>query len=232
VIRSLWLILVTIAIANTLGFLIFASFLAATDRLSEDRLVALREIFSDTVTAQRIADERADREREQEEADAEEEAKVGTPPITARARSQYMEEIARSAEQRAIRTSREARDRQETLFEWQRDLEKREAAFQEELEAFEERRREIAEREGSEQFAKALKVYESMPPDQAAEVFRELVRDGRDDEVVSFLNAMKPRIAAEVTGEILGEDAGMAAMLLERLREHGVPDGTAPEEPA
>lgn len=232
-IRSLWTILVTLAIANTLGFIIFLAWLSATDRLSPQRVHALQELFGETVTAQKVADDRAQKQSQaQAEKDALE-AAIGTPPVTAEGRSQYIEEISRRAEQGAIRAKREASDRQETLFKWQRDLESREESLRTEKEAFERMRQEIAEREGSEQFKKTLKVYENLPPEETAAIFISLARDGFGDEeqVVSFLNAMKPRIASDVMSSILAEEPAMAADLLERLREYGVNDGAAPEEP-
>ncbi len=230
-IRSLWTILVTLAIANLLGFVIFASWLMGTDRLSEGRIAALRELFSETVAMQRIADDQAEKAANAEAELSAQQSNVGTPPITAAGRNTYAQEIARSVEGQSARTSREARDRQETLFQWQRDLEKREDALKETMDEFERLRDEIKEREGSEQFKKALKVYEGLPPDEVAALFTQLVRSGDEDEVVSYLNAMKPRIAADVMSSVQGDDIVLAARLLERLREHGVETDAAPEEP-
>ena len=230
-IRSLWTIIVTIAIANMLGFTIFLAWLSVTDRLSADRVNDLRELFSETVAMQEAADEQAEKEASAQAAIDADRAAIGTPPITAQGKSKYIDEIAQSAEQRAIRTAREAQDRQETLFQWQRDLDKREAKFRAEKERFEAVRAEIKEREGSEQFKKTLKIYESLPPDQAASILTQLVQQGDEDQVVSFLNAMKPRIAGDITGTIEADDPALAARLLERLREHGVEPDVASEEP-
>ena len=230
-IKSLWTILVTLAIANLLGFIVFVTWLMGTGRLSQERMFELRELFSPTVEVQEAMDEQAEREAA---ADAERQAvldQVGTPPISAKGREVFEEEMARVVENQAVRTLREAKDRQDTLFKWQADLEEREEAFRAEREAFELMRAEIQEREGDEQFAKALKVYEGLPPNEVADLFGEMVRQGDEDEVVSFLDAMKPRIAADVMSAVQGNDVGLAARLLGRLREHGLMADVAPEEP-
>ena len=135
-IKSMWAILVTLAIANLLGFVVFVTWLMGTDRLSEERVAALRDLFKETVATERIADERAEKEAAGEADKAAELAKVGTPPLTAQGRQVYEEELTRSVEGQAARMAREARDRQETLFKWQKDLERREAALKAEREAF------------------------------------------------------------------------------------------------
>ncbi|MEM1424856.1 MAG: hypothetical protein AAGH64_12755, partial [Planctomycetota bacterium] len=192
-IKSLWTILVTLAIANLLGFIVFVTWLMGSGRLSEGRMIELRELFAPTVAVQEARDELEAREaaaalEKQEELD-----RIGTPPISARGREVFEEEMARVVENQAVRTLREAKDRQDTLFKWQADLEEREEAFRAEREAFERMRAEIREREGDEQFKKALKLYEGMPPNEVAELFAEMVRGGDEDGVVSFIDAMKPR---------------------------------------
>lgn len=230
-IRSLWTIIVTLAIANTLGIAVLLAWMSATDRLSAERVNDLREMFGQTVTAQQVADDQAQAERDREAERLAGLADIGTPPLTAEGRDRYLEEFSQSVEAQNVRTVREARDRQETLFQWQRDLEKRENAYEAERAAFEAMREQIVELEGSAQFQKTLKVYEGLPPEEAAAVFNELVDNGDEDQVVAYLNAMKPRIASEVTSSILADDPALAARLLERLREHGVMADAAPEEP-
>ncbi|GAB4553678.1 MAG: hypothetical protein Tsb0013_16120 [Phycisphaerales bacterium] len=230
-IKSLWTILVTLAIANLLGFVIFVTWLMGSGRLSEDRIVSLRELFSTTVAVQEAKDEQAQREASAQEDQRRELDAVGTPPISATGREVYEEELARSVEGQAARTLREARDRQETLFKWQRDLEQREEALRAEKLAFERLRAEITAREGDEQFKKALKVYEGLPPDEVAGLFAEMVRSGGEDDVVAFLDAMKPRIASDIMSAVQGDDVALAARLLERLREYGLTADATPEEP-
>ena len=227
----MWTILVTLAIANLLGFIVFATWLMGSGRLSEGRIVELRELFSTTVAVQEASEEKAAREAEAQAAAQAARDAVGTPPISARGREVFEEEMARVVENQASRTLREAQDRQDTLFKWQRDLERREEAFRAEKLAYEAMRAEIMAREGDEQFRKTLKVYEGMPPNEVADLFAEMVRSGDEDEVVSYLDAMKPRIAADIMSSVQGNDVALATRLLGLLREHGLMADVAPEEP-
>ncbi len=230
-IRSLYLIIVTMAIANTLAAILFGTWLIASDRIDEGRVAELRAMFSETVAVQRAREEREGRESEAEAAKQAELDKVGRPPLNAGDTSVYVDAYAERAEQQLLRLQQESRDRQETLFKLQADLQARERALQAERDAFEQMRAEIAEREGTEQFNKALKVYESLPPEETAAIMQELVERGDQDQAVAFLNAMKPRIAGDVTSSILADNPGLATDLLERLREYGVVADASPEEP-
>lgn len=230
-IRSLYLIIVTMAIANTLAAILFGTWLVASDRLDAERVGDVREMFSETVTVQRAREEREARDQEAQDAQQAELDKVGRPPISSAETSVYVDAYAQRAEQQLRRLQQESRDRQETLFKLQADIQRRERALEQEREAFERMRAEIAERAGTEQFAKALKVYENLPPEETAAIMQELVQRGEEDQAVAFLDAMKPRIAGEVTSAILADNPGLAADLLERLREYGVVADVDPEEP-
>ena len=74
-----------------------------------------------------------------------------------------------------------------------------------------------------EQFRKAVKSLESLPPKQAREVVLELVRTNRMDTAVAYLDAMSSSKASNLLKSFKSEDeTKVATELLERLRMLGL----------
>jgi len=65
---------------------------------------------------------------------------------------------------------------------------------------------------------KLAAVYDTMPPENTAKVFQQLVKNSRTAAVVSLLNAMKERPTAKVLALISEADPVLAADLTERLK--------------
>ncbi len=220
--RRLWLVAATLAVANVLGLGFFVAWLAASDRLDMDRLREARAIF---VRTRAEAEARAEREAREAEAQAEEAeaaAREGLPPITAEQRMRIIRDYAELINQRTERTRRETQDLIDTMMAQQARL----AHAREELEAdqaaFERMRREISDLVGSEQFEKTLRIYETVKSDVAADMMRELIAQGETDQVVAYLDAMNARNASAIVSEFEAGDPELAADLLERLRVHGL----------
>lgn len=100
--------------------------------------------------------------------------------------------------------------------------------FEDERQAFETRRAQIAELEGSTQFKKAMGVLEGLEPKAARSVLQEMLTaqtapgelDGKT-RVVTYLSLMKNDKRQEVMAEFAKGDPALAADLLERIRTHG-----------
>ncbi|MEM9083264.1 MAG: hypothetical protein AAGB34_06675, partial [Planctomycetota bacterium] len=103
------------------------------------------------------------------------------------------------------------------------------AKFNERKTAFEEMRAEIIQREDDEQFAKSVAMYETIKSNQSAAMMMDLVAQGKIDEVVAYLDAMKPRSAAKVISEVQKEETQLAAELVERLKVYGLIPSTDEE---
>jgi flagellar motility protein MotE (MotC chaperone) len=220
--RRLWLILATIAVANALALGMFLGWLAASDRLDMERLRETRGLFVRTRAQETADEERAAREAEAAAAEAERRSIEGLPPITAEQRMRIIRDYAELINQRTERTKRETQDLIDTLMAQQTRLERERRELEADRAAFERMRSEIVDLVGSEQFEKTLRIYETVKPEVAASMMRELLARGETDQVVAYLDAMKSRSASAVIGRFEEQDPALAADLLERLRVHGL----------
>lgn len=220
--KSLWVAISTLCVANVLALAVFFGWLGATHRLSRERVEEARTLFVKSVAEERALAEQTAQQRAAAEAAAAESAKAGMPPITAEQRMAIIQEYSELVNQRTARARRETQDMIDTLMKDQaRFLEARQA-FETERTDFQKMREEIAALEGSEQFQKTLAIYESVKPDMAANMLSTLIEQGEIDQVVSYLDAMKPRTASKVIVAFETRSAALAADLLERLRTHGL----------
>ena len=220
--KSVWMILSTLAIANMVALALFLGWLASTNRLSGDRVDSVRKMFVETIAAAetRVAGEV--KELEQQAVLAELERKKGFPPLTADQRLELIREYADLISQRTERTRRETQDLINTLLAQQGRLQQDRLKLDEEREQFAQMRERIAELEGSEQFQKALKVYQTLKPEVASALLLELVAMNELDQVTAYLDAMSPRTASRIITEFEKTSPELAADMVERMRVHGV----------
>lgn len=221
-IRSMWLIVSTIAIANLLAIIGFVGWLVASDRMNLDRVQQLREIIAPTVAQQRAEERAAEQQREAERARLEEQGDLGALPLSAADRLNLLREVDEVSRQRFERMERETRDLQRQLRDELESIATERAAFEQVRSEFERRRKEIEELEGSRQFKRALQLYETSKSDVAANMFQSLIDQGQERDVVSYLNAMKPMAARKVIEVFEGRDPVLAARLLEGVRTYGL----------
>lgn len=218
-IKSIWTIITTVALANLLAIIGVVVWLKASDRLNGDRVEEIRTLFSETV-----AERQARLEAEAEKAAAEEAARVEEekkrmPPISAQDTLALQSQHDAIMQQNLERTRRTLEDMRRTLEDERAQLDGRVAAFEAEVKAFNDMRQRIMELEGDEQFKKALTLYESLSPKDAASTLRQLYDFGQREQVVAYLNAMESRKASKIVAEF---DPPVAADLLERLRTRGL----------
>lgn len=218
--KGVWILISTLALANFLAMVGLVGWLKATDRLDASRIATVREMFSTTVSAERAA---ADAAKAAEDAAArkqEEAAIAGTPPLSA---SEAMgTERVQSEQQRqhVERLRREVEDLQRSLARERDELDEQWGQLRAERAAFQAMREQLAALEGSAQFERALRLYESLRPEQTQALLQELITAGNIEQVVSYLNAMQTRTASKVLAEF--QDPRVAADLLERLRTRGL----------
>lgn len=225
--RSLWLIVTTVALANFLAILALVGWLAATGRLSAERVHAVRELFSATLEqeAALTAERERDEARAREDADRESfmrQAPTRAEDALSRGLSAESEEV-----QSLSRLEREAQDLRRTFARELAQIEQARARLQREREEFEALRARLAELEGSEQFEKAVRLYQSLKPRQARDLLLTLINSGQIEQAVSYLNAMELRTAGRIIAEF--EDPALAANLLERVRTRGLEVAASPE---
>lgn len=219
--KSLWTTICVVALANLFAILGFVGWLHTSGRLNRDRIDRMREMFAVTVaTEQGIADQKsADANAAQQARDAA--AKVGTPPLTAEQRLESGATRDEAASQHAQRVQRETADLIKTLLQEREELERDRDAFDKEVKEFNSMRERIARDEGSEQFGKAVSLYQSLKPEQAQSMMSSLIREGHVDQVVSYLDALASRSSSKIIAEFQKKDPALAADLLERLRTRG-----------
>lgn len=225
--RSLWLIVSTVALANLLAFAGFAGWLGVTGRLSADRIERVRAMLAETIEEENA---RLEAERAAAAADAaalamEEDSR--RPPVSTQDRLTLQAQHDTVMQQQLERARETLNSMRNALAQERAKLDADTAAFLAEREAFDAMRARIAEIEGDEQFAKAVGLYESMRPGDAANALRILTETGQTEQVVSYLDAMDPRKASKIIGQF---EPVLAAGLLERLRTRGLVVA-GPEEP-
>lgn len=215
-----------LAAINVMALAAFIGWLFVTDRMDGDRFGAMKRLVLTP-----IAEERASREREEAEArDAVageiERVRLSLPPRTSAERA---EEIDRDLDQAQIRrrlVEEEARLlgrslderfealKEETLVESRRAEERRAALAAED-----------AIRSGA-QFRKTVALLDSAPPKQAKEWMLELMRTGRRDDAVRYLDSMSRFAASRLMRELKSvEETALGADLLEALRRRTLEGG-------
>ncbi|MEM9063927.1 MAG: hypothetical protein AAGB51_00390 [Planctomycetota bacterium] len=230
--KTLWNAIAVVAIANLLALLALVGWLAMGDKLSSGRVDRIKQIFSETVTAEenRLATEAAEAEALLAISEGE------TIPVSAADQVREQNILSQMDMQTSERTRREAQDlrasftrERESLRRDREDLERRIAGF----EAMQEQLREV---EGSQQFQKALSVLRGLRAPDAVRLLQESVNAAAGDPdseqmitVIAYLDALPDRQRSKVMNEFVKQDPALAADLLERLRTKGLPpeDGDA-----
>lgn len=230
--RSVFLALSVLAIANVLGVLAFFGWLRATDRIDAARLQQVRDLLAPTRTEQQKKEAEEDtKAKEAEKARAEAE-RLSRPTITAE------QELSARMEKTEVDRQRQQRLRDE-LAMLRRTVDERTAELtklREQIAAakaeFESITKKTREETTSQQFKKAMATLESMKPSQAMEMLRQVMTGpGGIDQTVAYLNAMEEGARSKVISEFAKDDPKVAADLLERLRTRGIPasPGAAPK---
>jgi hypothetical protein len=223
-----------LAVINLLGILGAAGWLAATDRLSAERVEAIRQILHEPVPAEqaRLAAEQA--EAEAGAAQQEEPLPAG-PPVGSGELVSMQGEQSRADEFRAQRLAREESTLGQTIVQETRKLDDARREFERERDAFETRSEQIAALKGDEQFQAALSVLTQVKPDKAKAMLQEII-DGRAgvvgvgdaggmtgmDRAVAYLDEMDEMVRGKIMAEFVDEAPTLAADLLERLRTFGL----------
>ncbi len=220
--KTMWTVLSVLALANLIAIGVLVGWLKSSDRLSQDRVHRLRAIFSQSVSQEQAEQEAAKAEAERLEREKQADAEAGRPPIATEQRLAIIREYEERRLQDALRTQRETANLIQTLVAKQDKFEADKRAFEDEVAQFRREREEAARLDGDEQFQKSLKIYETVKAAEARSMLQILLNEGKDLEVVAYLNSMKPRTASKIVAEFQKGDPTVAADLLERLRRYGV----------
>lgn len=236
--KNLWLIISALALANVLAVGGVVGWLAATDRLSRDRVHKIREMLAKPIAVEeqeRLAAEAAAKQRAEDDARA---IRLAAAPVPAAAQIAAERDEAELAHQRMLRRQREIDDLGAQLVRRQDDLDQRERALQQRIAAFEAEKQRYLEIEGAEQFRAALETLEGLKAKEAKALLGTMLEQGQGEQVVAYLSRMDDRKRSAIVSEFAREQPSLAADLLERLRTRGVatasaaPRTTAPNDAA
>ncbi|MCA9310135.1 MAG: hypothetical protein KDA21_02960 [Phycisphaerales bacterium] len=220
--KTIWTIIVTLAMANILVVGGLLGWLSMTDRLSMDRIEEVRTMFAETVSER---DARLEQEASAANAERDhlfEAARRGALP---RGSNQVLSETFDDSQIEARRLDRVQDDitrQQDELAVRIRAFETARAEFEEEAAAFRLMREEIKAREGDGQFQKSLKTLETLKSDEAHAMLEAMLAQGKSGEVVAYLSEMGARPRTKLIAEFQTQDPALAADLLERLRTYGI----------
>lgn len=225
--RSLWIIISTLAIANLVGILGFVGWLAATDRLTGARVMQVRALLSKTAAQQHAEAQAAEEERQRQASQAAQEAKMRVPPEPS---ADAMQRVRDEDELTALRRARSL----DEVKQMQAQLDARQAALDQQRTELEAARKQLAAQAGAGarkvqdgQFKQALAALEAQRPADARKVLQALWDQQQGDQVVAYLAAMGERARSRIMAEFIKSDEKLAARLLEQLRTHGVGTGGA-----
>lgn len=236
--KSLWLIISALALANVLAVGGVVGWLAATDRLSKDRVHRIREMLAKPIAVEeqeRLAAEAAAKQQAEDRARA---IRLAAAPVPAAAQIAAERDEAELAHQRMLRRQREIDDLGAQLVRRQDDLDQRERALQQRIAAFEAEKQRYLEIEGAEQFRAALETLEGLKAKEAKALLGTMLDQGQGEQVVAYLSRMDDRKRSAIVSEFAREQPSLAADLLERLRTRGVatasaaPRSAVPNDPA
>lgn len=219
-IKSAWIIASTIALANMVAFAGFAAWLGATQRLDFARIANIRTMLAEPIPIERARKDAESAARAEAEVAAAEAARANMPSLTAGEALGITRELEERHRQIVDRLRREVADLQRALVLEREALDREWQTMRDERAAFERMRAEIASLEGSEQFERTVRLYESLRAAQARQMMQELIDSGEIEQVVAYINAMQVRSASKILTEF-GDDPPLAADLLERLRTRG-----------
>src|SRR5262245_38091422 len=219
--KAIWMVITTLALANLLAMGGFVGWLGMSGRLNKERVQAVRAIFVPTITQETATRAETEHKAAEDRTAAAAAAKLATPPVGAGERIQQQQSDAEVKLQTKQRLEGDLKSLQtflvrenDRLQQWEKDLQKRQTAFEAE-------QKKVLQTQGSDQFKKALATLGGVKPKEAQSILAELLAQNKQDEVISYLNAMDERARSKVLAEFNKADPRVAADLLERLRTRG-----------
>ena len=216
-------LIIVLAIAHLLAALGFVAWLFASGRVDGERLTRVREVFSTTIAEEKRARSEEESKAAAVAADADLVRRLRELPLASAERTDTdsragdrIELGLRTFEDKTRRLRDELRKDGESLDQRIQSFEKRKSDWEKSIAA-------DKQRVTDEQFRKAVKNLESLPPKQAREVVLELVRTSRMDTAVAYLDAMSSAKASNLLKSFKSEEeTKVATELLERLRMLGL----------
>ncbi len=220
--KAIWNILAVMAIVNLLALVGGIAWLKSTDRLSKDRITAVRAAFVKTVAEEQAEKAAAEDDAKRKSAEKAQAEKMAQPPITA---SEKIAEQRLQEDQRLqvlLRQQQELENLRSGLMAQVAKLEEREKKLESDKKAFAVERKKIADTDGEKQFQVALSTLEGQKAKDAEQVLKAMLDQKQTEQVVAYLAKMEDGKRSKVMAEFVKDGPAMAADLLERLRTRGI----------
>jgi hypothetical protein len=223
--RAIGYAIVVIAMIHVVAAIGLVAWLYGTDRLSQQRLVDVYDTFTKTIEQEQADAEAAAAERDEQQKQAERDARLaGQGPAVESAGQRLADQrgLQNAAEQRLALKQKQLETLQTNLMLARRQLARRDKELAAREVEFEKLLAERQQQIDDESFGKTLKLYENLSPKQVKQMFVDLMDQEQTEQVVTYLEAMKPRMAAAVLGEFkAASETSRAVELTERLRARG-----------
>ncbi len=234
--KTLWIILTGVLLANAIALGVGIGWLNATDRLDRERFQRVVEMFSITVSQERADTEQALALEEKARQQALEAARLesaGDGPVTLIDRLAAQQGGDELAVQRVARMEREAADLKRHLELAKQIMAKQSAKIHADREAYARDVEQQQRARNDENFQRAVQMYERVKPKQAVQMFRRLIDEGKTQHVVNYLAMMQQRKAAAVLKAFkTPKEIEQATELIQLLGSRGVQpltDNTPPD---
>jgi len=173
--KSVWLVVSVLAVANVLALIGVVGWLQASDRLDAARVEQVRTVFAKTVKESAAEAAAVKAAADVEKAAAEAMEKAVRPALTAEERLHARVEVTEIDRQRAQRLSDENVALQRSLSEKLVQLESLKARIETAKQDFEQLTSKTRETVGNEQFKKTLGVLEALKPERAKVALKEIM---------------------------------------------------------
>ncbi|HYD01224.1 MAG TPA: hypothetical protein VEB22_08365 [Phycisphaerales bacterium] len=234
--KRAWNVLAFLAIVNLLAVGGFVGWLAASDRLSADRLRSVRELLKPTVAEQSAAEARHTAEAEAKAKEAAEAVKRGGVPVSSGQKIEEQRQAQDLLDQQVVRMREESRQLQELIQSKREELERQTAALEAARIEFDKQQAEWKQLSQDEQFLQAVGALEAQKPADAAKVLSAILNVAplpqnaeqpsqqarkQREIVIRYLASMADRSRAKILAEFIKTDDKLAAELLEDLRKRG-----------
>ncbi len=232
--KTIGAVILTIILIHLLAAAGGVAWLGLTNRLSTERLHKVKDIFALTIEDQKVKDEEqakldAEHLALQKEKDRMAEVADGPTSVTDRLQEDQMKRDIVLA--KVQRLQREMEDMNRNLEFAKAQLAKEKKQLDADRLAFEKAKEDMETQRLDADFERVVESYSSIKPRLAKQAFMELIKQGKQDEVVEYLAAMQLRKSAAILDQFKAdEEVPVAAQLLEALRTRGItPEGELPE---
>ncbi len=190
--KALFYAIIVLAVANFIATVGFVGWLVQSDRLDMDRMRALRERLSVTVTQEKAAAEAEAKKVEEAAKAAEAAAKAAKPPLTASEQLAARLEATELDKERLARLRRDVESLQQRLADQTAQLAKERADLAEERRLLAGMNSQSVDKVAQEQFVKALNVLSSLKPAAAKSLLSQMLSGQAPDPAAAAAAAAAP----------------------------------------